>query len=152
MENNFGTPAPGAGDDFARQQVNTPAILLMVVGGLTVAYSLFGVVQSLIGTNTAQLEQVLNNPDLPAGARSMLSGIAKGGVFFNLLPLILGGVTVFGGLKMKNLENYGLAVAASIITLIPCFGSCCCLFGIPVGIWSLIVLNKPEVKSAFRPS
>jgi hypothetical protein len=54
----------------------------------------------------------------------------------------------FGGLKMKSLENYKLAMAASIISIIPCFG-CYCI-GIPVGIWSIITLNKPEVKSAFR--
>jgi hypothetical protein len=40
-------------------------------------------------------------------------------------------------------------MAASIIAIIPCFGPCCCL-GIPVGIWALVVINKPEVKSAFR--
>ena len=151
MTNNFGTPEAGAGGSNARDQVNTPAILLMVVGGLTVAYALFGAVQSLTGANTAGLDQALANPDIPQGARSIISGMARGGIFFNLFQLALGAVTAFGGLKMKNLENYGLAMAASIIAVIPCFGSCCCI-GIPVGIWSLIVLNKPEVKAAFRPS
>ncbi len=151
MTDNFGTPEAGAGGSNARDQVSTPAILLMVVGGLTIAAALFGVVQNLTGANTAQMEQALSNPQLPEGARSLLTGMTKGGVFLNFLQLALGGVTFFGGLKMKNLESYGLAMAASIITLIPCFGSCCCI-GIPVGIWSLIVLNKPEVKSAFRPS
>ncbi len=151
MTDNFGAPNAGAGGSNAQDQVNTPAILLMVVGGLTIAYALFGAVQSLTGANTAQLEQALSNPQLPEGARTMLSGMARGGIFFNLLQVALGAVTAFGGLKMKNLENYGLAMAASIIAVIPCFGSCCCI-GIPVGIWSLIVLNKPEVKAAFRPS
>jgi hypothetical protein len=38
---------------------------------------------------------------------------------------------------------------ASILAMIPCFTSCCCLVGLPIGIYALVVLNKPEVKSAF---
>lgn len=151
MTDNFGTPDMGAGGSNARDQVSTPAILLMVVGGLTVAAALFGVVQNLMGTNAAQMDQLMSNPQLPQGFKSIMGGMTKGGIFLNLLELGLGAVTAFGGLKMKNLENYGLAMAASIIAVIPCIGSCCCL-GIPVGIWSLIVLNKPEVKAGFRPS
>jgi hypothetical protein len=50
---------------------------------------------------------------------------------------------------MKKLESYGLAMAASIIAMIPCV-SPCCLLGLPIGIWALVVLMKPEVKSAFH--
>ena len=56
---------------------------------------------------------------------------------------------LFGALKMKKLESYGLAMAASIIAMIPCF-SPCCLLGLPIGIWAVVVLSKPEVKSAFH--
>lgn len=50
---------------------------------------------------------------------------------------------------MKSLENYGFAMAASIIALIPCMGPCCIL-GIPFGIWSLVVLSDPVVRSSFK--
>ncbi len=33
--------------------------------------------------------------------------------------------------------------------MIPCV-SPCCLLGLPLGIWALIVLVKPEVKAAFQ--
>jgi hypothetical protein len=56
---------------------------------------------------------------------------------------------LFGGLKMKKLEGYGLVMAASIVAMIPCI-SPCCFIGLPIGIWALMVLNKPEVKSAFH--
>ncbi|WP_224365719.1 hypothetical protein [Hyalangium versicolor] len=141
----------GAGGGNAREQVSTPAILLMVVGGISVLAALWGVVQALTGANQAAMEQMLNNPQLPEGAKSILAATSKGGIFSSIFQLGLGGVTLFGGLKMKNLESYGLAMAASIIAIIPCFGSCCCI-GIPIGIWSLIILNKPEVKAAFPRS
>jgi len=53
-----------------------------------------------------------------------------------------------GGLKMKKLENYGSVMTACILALLPC-GNCCCI-GLPLGIWALVVLNRPEVKDAFR--
>jgi hypothetical protein len=131
----------------ARQQVSTPAILLMVTGGIGVAFALLGVVQSLLGMGGLP-PQVLNDPNLQE-LRPLLERTQSFGAVSNLFTLALSGVTFFGGLKMKNLENFGLSMAASIIALLPCFGPCCCI-GIPVGIWSLVVLNKPEVKSAFR--
>ena len=52
-------------------------------------------------------------------------------------------------MKMKKLESYGWAMTASILALAPCI-SPCCLVGLPIGIWALVVLAKPEVKSAFH--
>lgn len=131
----------------ARQEVNTPAILLMVTAGLGLAGALLGMVQALLGGNQLPPE-MLNDPNMAQFA-PWLERMQSFGIVGNLLTLALSGVTLFGALKMKNLENYGLAMAASIIAILPCFGPCCCL-GIPVGIWSLVVLNKPEVKSAFQ--
>jgi hypothetical protein len=51
-------------------------------------------------------------------------------------------------MKMKKLERYGLAMTASILAMLPC--SLCCVLGLPIGIWALVVLMKPEVKSAFH--
>ncbi|SEU16112.1 hypothetical protein [Stigmatella erecta] len=146
MEDMSGAPGPMGGD--AREKVNVPAILLMVSGGIGIAFALLGAVQSLTGGSAAQMEQILSDPNLPEGVKTFATASTKGGIFVNLLSLALNGLVFFGGLKMKSLENYKLAMAASIIALIPCFG-CYCI-GIPVGIWSLITLNKPEVKSAFR--
>jgi hypothetical protein len=80
--------------------------------------------------------------------KTFASATSRGGIFANIFGLALNSFIIFGALKMKNLENRGLAMAASIVALIPCF-TCYCI-GIPVGIWSLVVLSKPEVKAAFR--
>jgi hypothetical protein len=59
---------------------------------------------------------------------------------------------LYGGLKMKDLRAYPLALTAAIVALVPCLGAnvCCCI-GMPVGAWALYVLTRPEVKGAFRP-
>jgi hypothetical protein len=152
MENNFGTPAAGGGDDFARQQVNLPAILLMVAGGIGIAYALVSLISALTGgaAQQEQLNQLLSNPDIPPSLKSFASTASRGGFIGPLILIIANGFILFGGLKMKSLESYGLALAAAIVAVIPCC-PCGCI-GIPVGIYALIILNKPEVKAAFRPS
>ncbi|WP_309891379.1 hypothetical protein [Archangium sp.] len=145
-----GFSEPGPGDrGAAQQQVNTPAILLMVTGGLGIASGLFGLIQSLMGRGAALPPELYNDPNM-AQFRGMIETLQSGGWVFNLIGLALCGLIFFGGLKMKNLENFGLAIAASIIAIIPCFSGCCCIIGMPAGIWALVVLNKPEVKAAFR--
>ena len=65
-------------------------------------------------------------------------------LFFSLASAI----AIWSGYNMLKLRNYWLALAGSV-ALMP--GSCmCCLLGLPSGIWSIVVLVNPEVKSAFR--
>ena len=40
-------------------------------------------------------------------------------------------------------------MVAAVVALLPCV-SPCCLVGLPIGIWALTTMNKPEVKDAFR--
>lgn len=145
----YGSPVPTAN---AQQEVSTPAILLIVTGALGVLFALLGVVQSLTssGVPPEVLDQMRNTPGMEQWA-DMLGRMTSGplSLLSNMASLALSGFVLFGGLKMKNLESWGLALAASILAVIPCCNGCCCL-GLPAGIWALVVLNKPEVKAAFR--
>src|SRR5205807_7261566 len=58
----------------------------------------------------------------------------------------IGVLIIVGAQRMKNLQSHGMAMAASIVAMIPCI-SPCCLLGLPFGIWALIILLKPEVKN-----
>jgi hypothetical protein len=55
---------------------------------------------------------------------------------------------VVGALKMKRLQSRRFALASSILAMIPRF-SPAFLLGVPMGIWSLIVLTDPDVEAAF---
>jgi predicted PurR-regulated permease PerM len=68
---------------------------------------------------------------------------------FNVIAIAVGVVVLLGALKMKKLESREWAMTASILAMIPCI-SPCCIVGLPIGIWALVVLSKPEVKSAFH--
>ena len=61
----------------------------------------------------------------------------------------MSGLYIFASQKMRKLQSYSLVMTATILSMLPCTSSCCCV-GLPVGIWILIVLCKPEVKASFR--
>ena len=50
---------------------------------------------------------------------------------------------------MLSGRNYKFAKGSAIMAIIPLI-SCCFVIGIPVGIWALVVLSKPEVKAFFN--
>jgi len=127
--------------NIAPEQVNGPAVGLMVVAILGFVLQALSLVMNLVGTSFLPVQQ--DNQALA----NMFSGTL--GVVSAIIGLLISGLIFFGALKMKKLESYGLAMAASIVAMIPCI-SPCCLIGLPIGIWALVVLSKPEVKGAFH--
>ena len=122
--------------------VNGPAIGLIVVAILGVLLQITSLILNLVGAS------ILASSRMPKDAwLNMFSGTIS--VVSSIIGILLSGVILLGAIKMKKLESYGLAMAASIIAMIPCF-SPCCLLGLPIGIWAVVVLSKPEVKSAFH--
>jgi len=66
-----------------------------------------------------------------------------------LLALIAAPIIIYGAIQMMKGRKLGLAKASAILAIIP-FTSCCFLIGVPIGIWALTVLSKPDVKAFFR--
>jgi hypothetical protein len=93
--------------------------------------------------NMQQLEkQGTSVKDLQQQAGMMY--IIGGGVGLAFAALIL-----LGAIQMLRLRWYGLAVTTNVVAMIPGI-SCCCILGLPFGIWGLVLLVKPEVKAAFH--
>jgi len=65
-----------------------------------------------------------------------------------LVSLIWGVVVLLGGIKLKALQSRASAMTGAIVALLPC--NPVCVAGLFIGIWALIVMNKPEVKDSFR--
>jgi hypothetical protein len=65
-----------------------------------------------------------------------------------IVELPLGFLVVLGARKMLNLEMFGMARLGCILALLPVRLSA--LLGIPIGIWALMSLSHPKVRSAFR--
>jgi hypothetical protein len=136
-------PGPGAQGNYlyASQRVSAPATSLIVTAILGLVLNLL-VTAHLIFSPIAAIQRHANAmPDIFVTVTTALIQC--------IVASIVCIVVLIGASKMKALENYGFAMAASIIALIPCIGPCCGL-GIPFGIWSLVVLSDPIVKSSFK--
>ena len=66
-----------------------------------------------------------------------------------LMLLMLPSLAVaYGAWCMRRGVRYRWAVTAAVLAAIPFLGPCVCL-GLPLGIWSLVILRQADVRSAF---
>lgn len=142
----FRTAMPEAkptGREAALRSVNGPAVALKIFGGLLAFAILFGVARIvMLGTGTFTMRGEMPDGEMP---RSFAIGIVSLMTLVNIVQVAL---IFVGAARMQRLQNFGLAMAACIVAMLPC--GFCCIFGLPIGIWGLVVLNQPNVKSQFN--
>lgn len=145
--------APVSDPERAARLVKAPAIVMILV-------SLAGIVITLVSLAafpkildyTLEMAATLPTP-LPAEQLSYLKeakarGVGVGDYIRAGVSLLAYGLVMVGAVSMLRLERWGLALTAGILVMLPC--TCCCCLGIPAGIWAAIVLNRPDVRGAFR--
>lgn len=127
-------------------KVSGPSIGLLVTGIVGGIFSFLGLIMSFLGTSLSSLmaNRVEDFDDRYAQIFEGAAGIAT-----SLIGIFVAAFIIYAALKMKNLSQYGLCMVASILAMIPCI-SPCCVIGLPIGIWCLVVLTKPEIKAAFH--
>jgi hypothetical protein len=109
----------------------------MIAGGLSAAMTvLWMLIVAIWGT------AMIADPE----AREALPGV---GVLLGAgaVKLLLDLLTLYAGWQMRQLQSWGLSVAGTVAAMLPC--SICCILGLPMGIWALIVLLDNEVKQRF---
>jgi hypothetical protein len=136
------SPYPSGVSSVDASIVNAPATGLIITAILGFLAQVGSLVMNVAFSSmmTKQVEQG------PAWANVMSGSLGIIGAVIGVITSIL---VLVGGLKMKKLESYSLVMTASIVALIPCI-SPCCIVGLPIGIWAIMTLNKPEVKNAFH--
>ncbi|HEY7328534.1 MAG TPA: MJ0042-type zinc finger domain-containing protein [Gemmataceae bacterium] len=129
----------------AEAAVSGPAVALIVLGSLDLFLIVLDLVLGLAGVKFLPV----GDPRM-GGSGPNMEMLTKPGFMIPraIVAACFAGAILMGGLKMKRLENYGSVMTAAILALLPC-GNCCCI-GLPLGIWALVVLNRPEVKGSFR--
>lgn len=123
--------------EAARARVSGPATALTVTGGIALALSILGFCLGVV--------QSMGDGRLRPGGDPE-EGVVR--IVWSIVIICCSGFVLAGARKMKNLESYGMAMAAAIVAMLPCSG--CCLLGLPFGIWALIVLADADVKAAFH--
>jgi predicted Zn finger-like uncharacterized protein len=130
--------------DSTAPYVLPPAICLLVIALLGLLASTFNVVYAL----TAQPPQPV--PNQPEFFRQMQQGaVGPKAAILQGTFVVVNLVIVLSAIQMMRRQTYGLALTGSILAMIN-IGTLCCLLGLPVGIWSVIVLCMADVKDSFR--
>lgn len=146
---NRSTAAPKHRTPKGKSGQSGPQIATMICGGCLMCYAacqLVFVILSLfiqgIG-GLAAVDRIRDQGGDAATAAGVMVGQALGvGLGAVVMLTILG-----GGVQMIRFKSWGLCLAASILTIVPC--NCFCLAGLPIGIWGTIMLLIPSVRSSF---
>lgn len=124
-------------------QVSGPAIGLLVTGVIGGFFAGLGLIMNVIGMGISPFIR----DEIPDRYVEFWEGSV--GVGSSFVGILVAAFIIFAALKMRELRQYELSIAASIVAMIPCI-SPCCILGLPIGIWCLVVLLRPEVKAAFQ--
>jgi hypothetical protein len=145
---------------MAAERTNLPGIFLIVVAVLNALAGLLLIVSGfqVLAASPEEFAKVLAEQqgaqDLakqgytPEQIRSTVIAVYLG---WGGIALLLALVTLFAGISMRGLRRYGLAITGAIFAALPFLSPMgCCLLGVAIGLWALVVLINPAVRSAFR--
>lgn len=121
--------------------LSTFRILFLVKGILTLCFSLFFILYAGMGHFFGSLTDFNHNNEVPFNPGIIF--IIIGGIGF-LICLAIGILTLLASKYIKETKNYNFIFAISIIN---CLTG---ILGILLGVFTLIELNKPEVKKLFE--
>lgn len=167
---------PSATQAAARERLLTPAILLIVLSVLNLLAFLYSLGNAIFTTLTPADDLVKAQIAMYEKAGEMLGpGMAKAtkpaieqiqetepaafkrqallvGWLMTAASLIVPVLGLLGGINMLRMRAFGLAVSGAVATAIPCLSAsgCCCGLGQVVGVWCIVVLMNPDVRSMFR--
>jgi hypothetical protein len=137
----------------AAQRVKVPAIGLIISSSICIAEAILNLIQLPSAAEKMQQYQSMFQ-DNPQAQQLMqkIGGLATGpfGYAQVVLQIIIAILILVGAIKMKSLRSYEFAFAAAILSVLPCINPCCgWVLSLIFGIWAMVVLAKPGVKSQF---
>ncbi|HEV3117171.1 MAG TPA: MJ0042-type zinc finger domain-containing protein [Gemmataceae bacterium] len=141
----------GGDSDRGSSLLVAPAICLLVAGVLGILVNVGQVAFVLLNPREPP---PANRPEPKNFAEQLQRALEEGqsGPKPVIIGLVFAVVSLFvtiGAVLMLNRRFYGLAIATSIVAMVN-IGNCCCVLGLPFGIWCLVILARPEVKRLFH--
>ncbi len=110
---------PPADPATALSKVSLPAILLMVVAGLSIpVWHIVMLLLNILGTGMSFMGDMAD--EMPSQAFSMMSGGI--GILMSIISIAICGVVIFSAMKMKALQSYVFAMVAAILPCCPASG------------------------------
>jgi tRNA A-37 threonylcarbamoyl transferase component Bud32 len=116
--------------EAVRQRLRIPAIGLMISGAVNFPFLALVFV----------LNFALEWSGTPGNPWMLVAAVTTG-------TTAVGVILIVGARQMLRLRSYGWAVACSVLAFVPL--SAGFMLGVPMGIWALLVLNRPDTQQAF---
>lgn len=126
-------------------KIKSPAIGLIAVGILNLLLGAIFAFRIIFQAAVGQLSRPFSSEE----ERLYFFVGYYGVVVFALIGTAIAPILIYAGIQMLKGRKYGFARIASILAIFP-VTSFCFPVGIPIGIWSFIVLRKPEIKLYFE--
>jgi hypothetical protein len=138
-------PAVTGSREAALIAVRGPAMGLKIIAVLMLVFVVLDLIATALGWGGARTSELGFGDQTVARVAAALGGVL--GIVVDFVVAALAVVILKGASRMESLQGHSFAIVAAVLAMLPC--SLCCLFGLPVGIWALVVLNRPDVKSQF---
>jgi hypothetical protein len=141
------TPVAPPQTDVTRR-LGAPGVALIILGILIVLGSIGDFFVSMRG---GQQMPTIGNPQVDQILRSMETTMrGPMATFWALVHTAVGVLITIAGFRLRQARSYPLVMTAAILAMIPCTAGCCCLLGLPIGIWVLMTIKEPSVKAVFK--
>lgn len=161
-----GGPRPWHPDRAAiKNKLKLPGILLILIGAVPLGLGVINAASWASGGMNEQVEEQIKqynaaidaNPNIPAAQRQQEKDFIEKvmRIVLKYMPVILtvtlvgNLLVVIGGINMLRVSGHGLAVLGATMAMVP-FMTCCCMAGVPIGLWALVTLWNKDVKAAFQ--
>jgi hypothetical protein len=134
-------------NESVASKVGPPGIALALFGlGSIATHLLLGL--GLLASSLSSVLVLLGGASTAADFQAFLMGtgwqlVAVTGGFF------VSFVVTFAGLRLRSARSAWLIYLGSIAAMLPCCVNCCCVIGLPLAIWVLVVMQDEAVKAAF---
>jgi hypothetical protein len=163
----MGQENPGLDNSIAaRNMTNLPGILLIAVGVFNLLLAMYLVVNLVRLVNmpieevekametmrkrVPQLEPYFSSDEAPT-PEELKKGMLRNFTVWSIVSILAALLILVGGIRLRQLRSYGLALTGSLVSIVPCVScTACCGLGEIVGLWAFIVLCNEEVRTAFR--
>lgn len=135
-----------SGNEAARAIVKLPAMILMILSIIAIFFAILAIGLNIFGVGmTAFMPE--GQADQQETVAIWMQGIT--GIIWQIFSVAMYSFMVYGCKKMMALESRAIALTTLILAVIPCC-SPCCIFSMPFGIWGLVVMFNPVVKTSFK--
>jgi hypothetical protein len=127
------------------ERLRAPATALIIAASLNAMIGLLALLGGLV-----RLSGLSGSEQLPTDEAERIGYVSSTVITYciSLLSLLLAPLIIYGAVQMMHGKKYKMARVAAIVAINP-FTSCCFLVSIPMGLWAMILLGKPEIQAVF---